>query len=68
MYHDSQKRALERWEFTKLPNGEYHTVIDDLEIQWSILHQHGVCIIDGDITLLHNFMELDDLMEQTKIY
>lgn len=68
MYATAELRALNRWEFEKLPNGEYHTVIDNIEIQWNVNHHHGVAIIDGQIQLLHNFYELDDIMEQTPIY
>ena len=63
-----QLRALYRWEFEILENGEWYTHIDNLEIQWSVKHQHGACVIDGELNLIHNWETLDSLMEQTKIY
>lgn len=65
---EMQLKALKRWEFEKLENGEYYTVIDNLEIQWSVEHQHGACIIDGELSLIHDWDTLDNIMEQTAIY
>lgn len=66
--YDYQLRALKRWEFEKLHNGEYHIVINNLEVQWCLSYQCGAYIIDGVLTLLHNWDELDDIMQQTEIY
>lgn len=69
MKHDYQLRALERWEFNPgLRNYEWTITIDNLYIVWDVKHQMGAYVIDDELTLIHNWDELDNLMQQTAIY
>lgn len=64
-----QLRALKRWEFTRLEeNGEWWFYDDDLEIQWNMEQQFGAYTLDRELYLIHNWDELDSIMQQTSIY
>lgn len=65
---EMQLKALERWEFEEVGKNEYATKIDNLVIQWNVQYQFGAYLIDGDLELIHNWDELDDLIQQTAIY
>lgn len=69
MKYDYQVKALNRWEFNPgLRNYEWTTTIDGLNIVWDVKLQMGAYVIDDMLTLIHNWDELDSLMEQTVIY
>ena len=63
-----QVRALKRWEFDKRSESEWYTAIDNLEIVWDTKKQFGAYIIDGEISLIHNWDMLDEVMQQTVMY
>lgn len=68
----TQARALERWEFERGFNEHdgytFTTQIDDLTIFWSMNNQVGYYTIDGETTMIYDWEELDNLMQQTVIY
>lgn len=64
-----QIRALKRWEFSY--DGQldvYRCEIEGVKITWSVTKQFGAYYFDEMVTLINNWDELDDLMEQTAIY
>lgn len=65
---EMQLRALNRWEFEECGKDEYSIRIDNLFIQWNVQCQFGAYLIDGSLELIHNWDELDELIQQTAIY
>ena len=63
-----QLRALKRWEFEEVGKNEYATRTEGVLIQWNVQQQFGAYTFEGDLTLIHNWDELDSLMEQMEIY
>ena len=64
-----QIRALKRWEFSYDGHFDvYRGEIEGVKITWSVTKQFGAYYFDEMVTLINNWDELDDLMEQTAIY
>ena len=64
-----QIRALKRWEFSYDGNFDvYRGENEGVKITWSVTKQFGAYYFDEMVTLINNWDELDDLMEQTAIY
>lgn len=62
-------KALNRWEFEMVGKNEYATVIDGLKIMWNEETQSGAYTNQScELELIHNWNELDDIMELTSIY
>ena len=64
-----QLRALRRWEFEYEPSKRsYYAEIDDLKICWSIENQTGAYYFNGELCLIKDWENLDDIMSNTEIY
>lgn len=64
-----QLRALKRWEFNYDGHFDvYRGENEGVKITWSVTKQFGAYYFDGMVTLINNWDELDDLMQQMEIY
>ena len=63
-----QLRALNRWEFEVNDDGIYIMEVNNLKVAWSMEGQCGAYTIDGELALLKDWEELDNLMEQMEFY
>lgn len=69
MSYDFQTRNLNRWEFIPSKNHEeWEGTFDNMEIKWNVKHQCGAYIIDGSLSLIHDWETLEDIMSQTEVY
>lgn len=60
-------KVLNRWEFEKV-GLDYATTIDGFYIKWNEETQTGAYEYKGDLQLIHNWDELDEMMQLFPIY
>ena len=57
-------QLLSNWGFKEISIKEFYKEIDGVQIKWNLVGGHGAFTIDGELTLLNKFSELEDIMEQ----
>lgn len=63
-----QTNALFNWGFTPdSKNEEWEAEFENVQIKWNVKHQDGAYIIDGELSLIHDWDTVEDLMEQLDI-
>ena len=69
MEYMHQVRALKRWEFNYDGHFDvYRGEVDGVNITWSVTNQFGAYEFDGMVSLIYNWDELDEIMQQTVMY